>query len=159
MASPVHGALLLLCDCGQPRVAYPADAGVGVVIHDAVEGAVDAVGQPVIHQTITAHVLAHAVAIDVEKQAGAGLSKVPAGSWQTRSAGQVQGCLKPPARVCRCSVESWQGLKTAPTGEEDAQFRRTGWSDSTARQSKTWLQDFQEFSRLDSRCMRFSTLV
>ena len=79
MASPVHSALPLLRNCRQPRVAHPADAGVGVVVHNAVEGAIDAIGQPVVHQTVTAHVLAHAVAIDVEEQAGAGLSKVPAG--------------------------------------------------------------------------------
>ena len=55
---------------GKARVSQPADARVGMVIDNAVEGAVDAVTDVVVKHLVTAGVLAHSGAIDVEQQAG-----------------------------------------------------------------------------------------
>ena len=76
-ASPVDSLLFFFSNVGQPWVTQPADAGVGMVIHNAVEGSVDAIADIVVKHLVAAGVLAHSGAVDVQHQAGRCLSKVP----------------------------------------------------------------------------------
>lgn len=49
-----------------------------MIIHNAVQGAVDAITDIVVHDLVAAAVLAHTSPIDVQQQTGRSLSKVPA---------------------------------------------------------------------------------
>jgi len=51
---------------GQARVSQPCDARVSMVIDYAVEGAVDAITDIVVHDLVATAVLAHASPVDVE---------------------------------------------------------------------------------------------
>jgi len=57
-------------DMRQARVPQPADARVSMVIDDAVEGAVDAITDIVVHDLVAAVVLAYSCPIDVQQQTG-----------------------------------------------------------------------------------------
>lgn len=64
--SPVDGPVFFIRHVGQARVSQPCDARVSMVIDYAVEGAVDAITDVVVHDFVAAAVLAHACPIDVE---------------------------------------------------------------------------------------------
>ena len=65
LSSPEHCLVLFLRHVGEARVTQPADARVGMVVHNAVEGAVDAVTDVEVHDLVAAGVLAHSGSIDV----------------------------------------------------------------------------------------------
>ena len=64
--SPVDGPVFFIRHMGQARISQPCDARVSMVIDYAVEGAIDAVTDVVVHDLVATAVLAHASPVDVE---------------------------------------------------------------------------------------------
>lgn len=64
----VHCLVLFFRHMGQVRVSQPADARVGVVVDNAVEGAVQSIADVVVKHLVAAVVLAHSGAINVEQK-------------------------------------------------------------------------------------------
>ena len=70
LCPPEHALILFLRDTGQARVSKPADARISVIIDDAVEGAIDAIANIIVHDFVAAGILAHTRPIDVQQQTG-----------------------------------------------------------------------------------------
>ena len=75
--SPEDSLVLFFRDGRQARVPQPADGRVCMVIHNAVEGAVDAVTDIIVKHLVAAGILPHPGAIYVQHQACGCLGKVP----------------------------------------------------------------------------------
>lgn len=64
--SPIDCPVFFIRHMGQARVSQPCDARISMVIDYAVEGAIDAVTDIVIHDPVAAAVLSHPSPVDVE---------------------------------------------------------------------------------------------
>ena len=64
---PVQRLVLFFRHMGQMRVSQPADAGVGMVVDNAVQGAVQSVTDVVVKHLVAAVVFADSGTIDVEQ--------------------------------------------------------------------------------------------